>query len=110
MQELERRLQREFREVAHGAAHFLERGAAGQVARHHAQQHALAQAPQPALQRGFVRRRGAGERLRHFGAPERRCGDELGGELGARREEPRGVARIGNFLNRLRHLPLEWLV
>ena len=46
---------RQLGEVAHRRAHFGERRRCpSQVARHGAQQHALAQAPQPALQRGFV--------------------------------------------------------
>ncbi len=71
----QRRGDRELGEVAHRAAHLLEVGEPAKVARHHAQQHALAQAAQAPHERCLVVALGAGERLRHLLAAEarRRC-------------------------------------
>ena len=81
----------ELREIAHRAANLVQACTPRQVARHHAQHHALPQLTQAALQARFVIALRARKRTCHFVAREG-CGiDELGGQLGTRREEPRGV-------------------
>jgi hypothetical protein len=67
----ERRRNRQLGEVAHRAAHLFERRVAGKIARHHAQQHACPQAPQPATQRRLVVRLATVEKPRHFRARKR---------------------------------------
>ena len=81
----------------------------GQVARHDAQQHALAQAAQPALERGLVVARAPCQRRRHArrARTAARRG-QFGGQLGMRRRARCGVARKGDFANRIWHLRLEW--
>ena len=81
----------ELSKIAHRAANLVQVRAPRQVARHHAQHHALPQLTKAALQARFVVVLRARERMRHFVAREGRGIEELGGELGTRREEPRGV-------------------
>ena len=89
---LQRGCDAELREVAHRAAHLVEVGEAGEIARHDPQQHALRRRRSRRMSAGFVvanrRRELSGHRL----ARERRKQGELRSELGARREDPRGVA------------------
>ena len=67
---VERRCDRELREVAHRAADFLQRRGGIQVARHHPQKHPFAQPPQAALESRFIVCLGTFERGRHLGARE----------------------------------------
>jgi hypothetical protein len=97
----QRRLDRHFRELAHRGADLVERREPRQVARHHAQEHAVAQLPQLALERVIAR---GTERVEHFGARELPRLRELALDLGTRGEHALGEARNGNFLNRIRHL------
>ena len=64
-----------------------------------AQEHALAQAAQRALECASSSR-GAGQRVQHLGARERRRAPPSSrGELGVRREQPLREARKGDFPN-----------
>jgi len=91
----QRRGDAELGEVAHRAAHLLEAGEPAQVAGHDPQQHALAQAAQPAHQRGFavlpLLRAGVLQSGGHFRTREGRRISEFGGELRTRRQKVRGV-------------------
>jgi hypothetical protein len=85
-----------------------------QVARHRAQQHALAQPPQAALERVFVVAVRTGQRARHFigteGGARATCRIGLGGQLGTRGQRLHGIARKVNFPNRIRHLRIKWML
>jgi len=104
---LERRRDLELREVAHRPADFLERGPAFEVARHDPQQYPLAQSAQPPPEVRLVLALGAGERLDHRRARERRVGAQLLGKLRTGCEQSLGIARKGDFPNHSGHLRLE---
>ena len=80
-------------QVAHRAADLGQVGRPGQIARHHPQQHALAQPAQAPLERGLVVALRALERGVDLRARERLRLGELGGELGPRLQHVAGVAR-----------------
>ena len=112
LEPLERRAQAGVGEIAHRGADFRQVRRAFEIPRQRAQQHALAQAPQAALERGFVVGAKTGERAAHLRGAERLAGSafqvHLGGEFRMRGEACLGVARKGDFPNRIRHLQLEY--
>ena len=78
----------------HGAADLGERGRAGQVARHGAQEHTLAQAPEPCFQARFVIVRGTVERrCEKFRCHRTGVGGSVGGALRMRQKQAVRVAR-----------------
>ena len=85
---------------------FLERSGTGEVARHLAQDHALAQLAQPPLERGFVLALRAVQRRVHPGTRKGGAG-KLRGERRARRQPTGGEAGNPSGINRLRHCGLE---
>jgi len=104
---VERRRDLQLGQIAHRAAHLRQVGAAVEVARHDAQQHLQAQAPQPALERALVVGLGALQRRRHLRARIGRRRAQLRGELRARRERALGEAREGDLAVECGHLRVE---
>jgi len=102
----ERGRDRRLGKVADRLADFLERGAATEVARHLAQDHALAELTQSSLERAFVLARRTLQRRVHLGA-RKRCAGQLGGERRTRRQPTGGEAGNASGINQLRHCGLE---
>jgi len=91
-----RRIDGDFSERGHRAAHFVQPGVPGEIARHRAQQHALAQPPQRRMQRALVPGTLLAQEAPHpFARPARVIRAlQLFAQLGPRRDELPGVAGI----------------